>query len=111
MYGGDVKTINELAVSHYQGIKLWAEVVKRAGTLNHDKVVAAMAGVSIEGPSGKVTIDGQTHHVTLDVHVMEMLDQQLKELKSVPQRPPSDTQAVCNLYKNPNSSIQYELKI
>ena len=112
MYGGDVKTINELAVSHYQGIKLWAAGVKRAGTLNHDKLVAAMAsGVSIEGPSGKVTIDGQTHHVTLDVHVMEMRDQQLKELQSFPQRPPSDTQAVCNLYKNPNSSIQYEIKI
>lgn len=111
-YAGDVKTINELAVSNYQGIKLWAELVKHAGTLNHDKVVAAMAsGISIEGPSGKITIDGQTHHVTLDVHVMEMRDQQLKELQSFPQRPPSDTQAVCNLYKNPNSSIQQEIKI
>lgn len=112
MYKGNVKAIHELAVSHYQGIKLWAEGVKRAGTLNRDKVIAAMAsGVSIEGPTGKVTIDGQTHHVTLDVHVMEMRGQQLKELQAFPQRGPKDTQAVCNLYKNPKSSTQYELKI
>lgn len=112
MYPGNTKAIHELAVSHYQGIKLWAEGVKRAGSLNHDKVVAAMAsGVSIEGPSGKVTIDGQTHHVTLDVHVMEMRGQQLKELQSFPQRGPKDTQAVCDLRKDPKSSVQHEIKI
>jgi urea transport system substrate-binding protein len=112
MYPGNTKAIHELAVSHYQGIKLWAEGVKRAGSLKHDKVAAAMAsGISIEGPTGKVTIDGQTHHVTLDVHVMEMRGQQLKELQAFAQRGPKDTQAVCDLRKNPKSSTQYEIKI
>ena len=112
MYPGNTKAIHELAVSHYQGVKLWAEGVKRAGSVSRDKVAAAMAsGISIEGPSGKVTIDGQTHHVTLDVHVMEMRGQQLKQLQSFPQRAPKDTQAVCDLRKNPKSSQQHEIKI
>ena len=111
-HNGNTKAIHELAVLHYQGIKLWAEGVRKAGSIAHDKVLAAMAsGVSIDGPSGKVSIDPQTHHVTLDVHVMEIRGQQLKVLQSFPQRPPRETQAVCNLLTAPNTSTQYEIKL
>lgn len=112
MHSGNTKAIHELAVSHYQGVKLWAEGVKKAGSLERDKVAAAMAdGLSIVGPSGEVTIDKQTHHVTLDVHLMEMRDQKLKVLQTFPQRAPKDTQAVCDLVKKPASSTQFEIKI
>ncbi|MCW8225182.1 urea ABC transporter, partial [Verminephrobacter eiseniae] len=67
--------------------------------------------ISIDGPSGKVSIDGPTHHVTLDVHVMEIRGQQLKVLQSFAQRPPRETQAVCNLVKTPASSTQFEIKL
>ncbi len=111
MHGG-AKAINELAVLHYQGIKLWAEGVKKAGSLEHAKVASAMAsGVSIDGPSGRVSMDGQTHHVTLDVHVMEIRRQRLNVLQSFAQRPPRETQAVCNLVKSPSSSTQFEIKL
>ena len=112
MYGGNTKAITEVAVLHYQGIKLWAEGVRKAGSLKQDQVIRAMeAGLAIDGPSGKVSMDGQTHHVTLDVHVMEMRGQQLKVLQSFAQRPPRETQAVCNLVKAPNSSTQFEIKL
>ncbi|ABM56139.1 urea ABC transporter substrate-binding protein [Verminephrobacter eiseniae] len=112
MHGGNTKAINELAVLHYQGIKLWAEGVRKAGSLERAKVIGAMAsGISIDGPSGKVSIDGPTHHVTLDVHVMEIRGQQLKVLQSFAQRPPRETQAVCNLVKTPASSTQFEIKL
>jgi branched-chain amino acid transport system substrate-binding protein len=68
---GDTTAIHELAVSTYQGIMLWAEGVRKAGSIERDAVIEALeTGISIEGPAGKVTIDPQTHHATVDVHIM-----------------------------------------
>ena len=112
MHGGSTNAIHELAFAHYQGMKLWAEGVKKAGSIERAKVISAMANsLSTVGPSGKVTIDRQTHHLTLDVHVMEMKNQKLQVLQSFAQRPPRDTQALCDLTKNPTSSTQFEIKI
>lgn len=112
LHKGNTDAINELAVLHYQGIKLWAEGVRRANSMDRAKVIAAMAdGASIDGPSGKVTIDRATHHVTLDIHVMEIAGQKLKVLQSFSQRPPRETQAVCDLRKTPNASVQHEIKL
>lgn len=109
---GDVKPVNELAVSHYQGAMLWAEGVRRAQSVDTAKVVSALAqDVSIEGPTGKVVVDGQTHHVTLDVHVLEIKGQKLNVVQSFAQRPPRETQAVCDLRKNPGANQQFEIKL
>ena len=45
------------------------------------------------------------------VVVIEVKDQKLTVVKQIPQVPPLDTQAVCDLKANPNSNIQYEIKI
>ena len=109
---GDVKTLHELAAATYQGIHLWAEGVRRANSDAHDAVIKALeSGVSIEGPSGKVSIDPKTHHCTLDIHILEVMNQQLNVVRSFPQRPPLDTQQVCDLEKNPNTNKQFEIKI
>jgi len=112
LHQGNTEAINELAVLHYQGVKLWAEGVRRAKSLERAKVIAALAdGTSIDGPSGKVTIDRATHHVTLDIHVMEIGGQKLKVLQSFAQRPPRETQAVCDLRKTPGANVQHEIKL
>ena len=109
---GDTKLLNELAVSHYQGIKLWADAVKKAKSLKQADLTKAYAsGLAIDGPSGRVTLDPPTQHVSLDVHVMEIRGQKLNVKESFPQRPPRDTQGVCDLRKTPTSSMQYELKL
>ncbi len=109
---GNVDDIHEIAASSYDGLHLWAEGVRRAGTLDRMKVIEALeSGVSFTGPTGKVTIDGKTHHVTHDMHLIEIQKQQLTILKSLSQIPPSDTQRVCDLEKNPNDTTQYEIKI
>ncbi|MEO6032490.1 MAG: ABC transporter substrate-binding protein [Burkholderiaceae bacterium] len=111
-FNGNTKAIHELAVLHYQGIKLWAEGVRRAGNVKHDDVVRAMAAsLSIQGPSGTVTVDPATHHVTLDIHVMEIRGQKLNVKQTYAQRPPRETQAVCDLRKTPNASEQHEIKL
>lgn len=109
---GDASAIHELAVSTYQGVMLWAKGVRQAGSVEHDAVVEALeTGISIEGPAGKITIDPQTHHATLDVHIMEVEDQGMTVIETFPQVAPTDTQAVCNLTENPDDNQQYEIQI
>ena len=109
---GDSNAIHEIAVSNYQGVLMWAEGVRKAGSLDRDAVIAALeTGISIEGPAGKVTVDPKTHHAVLDVHIMEMENQGMRVIKTLPQRQPIDTQAVCDLSANPDDNTQYEIKI
>jgi urea transport system substrate-binding protein len=109
---GDTKIVHEIAVSQYQGIKLWAECVRKAGSVEREAVLKAIeAGPSIEGPAGKVAIDAKTHHASLDINVMEVRNQKLTILETVKQRAPSDTARYCDLQKNPNENKQYEVDI
>lgn len=110
--GGRDIHVNELAASTYQGVMIWAEGVRKAGALDRDSVIEALeTGVSIDGPAGKMTVDPQTHHAVLDVHIMEFENQSTKVIKSISQRPPIDTQAVCDLKADPDDNTQYEIKI
>jgi branched-chain amino acid transport system substrate-binding protein len=110
-FGADYPNITELAMGTYQGFKLWAEGVKKAGTLDRMKVIAALeSGISIDGPSGKVTIDAETHHCVLNVSIAEVKNKQLSIVETFQQQKPTDTSAVCNLKKNPNDNQQYVIK-
>ena len=109
---GDTKAIHEIAVSQYQGIKLWAEAVKKAGSLDRAKMLAALeSGPSIQGPGGTVTLDAKTHHATLDIKVMEVKNQKLTIKQQFKARKPIDTAQSCDLSKNPNDNTQYEVKV
>ena len=68
-------------------------------------------GISIDAPSGKVTIDPPTHHCVLDVHIAEVKDKKLNVLEDFAQQKPADTAAVCDLIKNPTDNQQYVIKI
>ena len=109
---GDTKVVHEIAVSQYQGIMLWAACVKKAGSLDRDKMLAAIeSGVSIQGPGGKITLEPKTHHATLDIKVMEVKGQKLTIKQEFKARPPSDTLQFCDLQKNPAENKQFEVKI
>ena len=111
-FGADYPNITELAMGTYQGFRLWAEGVKKAGSIDRMKVIEALeTGISIDAPSGKVTIDPPTHHCILDVHIAEVNNKKLNVLEDFPQQKPTDTAAVCNLIKNPNDNQQYVIKI
>lgn len=109
---GDTSLIHEIAVSNYQGIMTWAEAVRQAGSTEREALISALeSGLSIDGPAGRVTVDPKTHHAVLDVHIMEMENQGMKVIETLPQRQPIDTQAVCDLAANPNDNTQYEIEI
>ena len=107
-YGDDAPYLNELATRYYEGVYLWAEGVKKAGSTELDAVVSALdTPVSIDGPSGKVEIEPKTHHAVQNVYLAELQDQKYTILESYEQQPPSDTLLVCDLVANPNQSKFY----
>jgi urea transport system substrate-binding protein len=109
---GDTKIVHELAVSQYQGIKLWAEAVKKAGSVERNAVLKVLeSGPRIEAPSGTVTLDAKTHHAALDIYVMEVRGQKLTIKDTYKQRPPADTAQYCDLIKNPKENKQFEVKV
>ena len=111
-FGKDYPNITELAMGTYQGFKLWAEGVKKANSVDIAKVTTALeSGISIEGPSGKVTIDPATHHCILHVSIAETRNKQLNIVQTFQQQAPTDTSAVCNLQKNPRDNQQYVIKV
>ena len=110
-FGADYPNVTELAMGTYQGFKLWVEGVKKAGAIDVAKVVAGLeSGISIEAPSGKVSIDPPTHHCVLNVSIAEVKDKKFNILETFKQAPPSDTSAVCDLKKNPKDNQQYVIK-
>jgi len=111
-FGADYPNVTELACGTYQGFKLWAEGVKKAGSTDQMKVTEALeSGISIDGPSGKVTLDPATHHCVLNVSLAEVQDKKFKIIQTFDQALPSDTSAVCNLKKNPKDNQQYVIKV
>jgi len=109
---GDTGMVHELAVSHYQAVMLWAAAVRKAGGVERDPMVKALEdNLSIDGPGGKLTVDPKTHHLILDIHLREIMDQKMTIVRDFAQRSPVDTQQVCDLVARPNDTKQYEIKI
>lgn len=59
------------AAAEYTGMMLYAEAVKKAGTTKTEAVIKALeSGISYDGPQGKVSIYGPTHHATQDIWII-----------------------------------------
>jgi ABC-type branched-subunit amino acid transport system substrate-binding protein len=108
-FSGETDYIGEYGEYGHRAVMLWAEAVKKANSVAPDDVIAALDGVTYDGAGGLYTIDGQTNHVIMDVHVgVGNRTGSFDLISSFSQRPPADTQAVCNLFENPNDTTQYE---
>jgi branched-chain amino acid transport system substrate-binding protein len=108
-FSGETDYIGEYGEYGYRGIMLWAEAVRRAGSVEPDKVIAALGGTKFDGPGGLYTIDGQTNHTVMDIHIaIGNAQNGFDVVRSFSQRQPKDTQDVCDLVKNPNDTKQYE---
>jgi urea transport system substrate-binding protein len=100
--------LNELVAATYQGAKLWAAAVEKAGSTAHDDVVKALdSPVSIAGPAGTVTIDPATHHCVQDVHVAEAKAGAFSIIQSFAQQSTDNSGGRCDLRANPADSSQY----
>ena len=60
------------AAQGYDGIYFLAEGVKKAGSLDAEKVVAALEGLSIDAPRGKATLRKEDHQLYADYMIGEI---------------------------------------
>lgn len=113
-FSGEKEYVGEYGEYGDRGLKLWAEAVKQAGDPAPDAVIEAIAkgSVAYDGAGGRYSIDGQTNHTTMDIHiVVGNRAGTFDVIKSFSQRPPTDTQLVCDLNVNPDDTTQYEPKL
>lgn len=108
-YGANYPYITDSAVAVWNGWHLWAEAVKKANSLERDKVTAALeSGISIAAPSGTVTMDGPSHHLTQSVSIAQTNDKKGFSVVDTKQAvPPSYEKSVCDLVKNPSTNKQF----
>ena len=56
----------------YRGMMMWAAAVKEAGTLDQDKVIAALDHAKIaEGPGGPAGMVPGQHHVRMNMYIAQ----------------------------------------
>lgn len=104
----DTPYISELAAATYEGVYLWAEGVRKAGSIDRMAVIEALErGISFDGPTGKVTLDQATHHTTRNAFLAKVKDRKWSVTESFADAKPLDTASVCDLVKNPTDNKQY----
>ena len=82
----DKPLTNDPMEATYIGINMWAQAVKKAGTTDVDKVIAAMAGQTFPAPGGFMsTMDPKNHHLHKPVFIGEVkADGQFKVVWKTP---------------------------
>jgi branched-chain amino acid transport system substrate-binding protein len=108
-YGADHGYITDSAVAVWNGWHLWAKAVQKAGTTDRAKVIAALeSGISVESPSGTVTMDGPSHHVIQNTYFAQANDSHgftiIGDQKAVP---PAFEKEKCDLIGNPGLHTQF----
>jgi urea transport system substrate-binding protein len=69
----DKPLTNDPMEATYIGINMWAQAVKKAGSTDTDKVIAAMAGQTFKAPSGITSeMDPKNHHLHKSVFIGEV---------------------------------------
>jgi urea transport system substrate-binding protein len=69
----DTVVTNDPMEATYVGIHMWAQAVKKAGTIDVDKVRVSMAGQTFKAPSGfTLTMDKTNHHLHKPVMIGEV---------------------------------------
>lgn len=97
--------INGEVFGGYSGVMLWAEAVKRAGSLERDAVLAALeSGIRWDGPAGVMTTDGPSHNTTQDVHIITVKNRVWSLIETKKQIAPDTYGGRCNVFTNPNQT-------
>ncbi len=95
----DYGYVGSLGMADYQGMYLWAEAVRKADSLDREKVIQAFeSGISIDGPSGVLSSHPRTHYCTMDMYLARVENSRFRVLETWQQVPPvTDADTQCNV--------------
>ncbi|MGY0426541.1 MAG: urea ABC transporter substrate-binding protein, partial [Polaribacter sp.] len=101
-YGNDIPIISG-AVDVWNAVNLWAKAVKIASSTKSKKVIKVLeSGLSFEGPNGKVTLLGKSHHLKQNIYLAKGNNSQKFEIiKVFAEVIPEYEEKICDLIKNP----------
>ena len=68
------RVTNDPMEAHYIGFNMWVKAVEKAGTVDPDKVIDAMIGVTVPNLSGGYAAMMPNHHITKPVLIGEIED-------------------------------------
>ncbi|KFI48012.1 MULTISPECIES: urea ABC transporter substrate-binding protein [Bifidobacterium] len=74
---GENRPTSDPMESAYTSVYLWKGMVEKAKSFDVDKVKAAADGVTFDAPEGKVTVDGENHHIYKTSYIGEIGDDKL----------------------------------
>lgn len=104
--------ISDLGMATLIGWKMWEAAVRKAGTVDRMEVIKALeSGIEVDTPSGKVGMDGHTHHCVLNMYLCEVKNRKFEILKTFNKVAPTDTAGVCDLIRHPDTNKQFEPKL
>jgi urea transport system substrate-binding protein len=107
-YGADYDYVTDSAVTVWNGWHLWAQAVEQARSIDRDKVIEALeSDISIDSPSGRVTLDGRSHSVVQAINIAETDGKGFRVIDTQEDVPPSFEQQVCDLKANPSLNRQF----
>jgi ABC-type branched-chain amino acid transport systems, periplasmic component len=66
------RVTNDPMEAHVIGFNMWVEAVKKAGTTDPDKVIAAIIGVKVPNLTGGISEMLPNHHITKPVLIGEI---------------------------------------
>lgn len=108
MFPGSSKDLSELDSATYDGIMLWAEGVKKAGSVEQSKVIAALeSGISIDSPAGPVSLSPELHATIRNAYLAKPVSGKWDIMETYPNQTPTDTGTQCDLVKNPHMAKQF----
>jgi len=63
---------SKFSVSSYEAVMWLAQAIKKAGSIETDKVIAALEGSTYHGPQGTKTMDSASHQASLTIYMMKI---------------------------------------
>jgi branched-chain amino acid transport system substrate-binding protein/urea transport system substrate-binding protein len=64
--GGDKTPVSQYAFTHYVSLYAAKAAFEKSGAIDSEALVNGLEGISVDSPTGKVTV-GKDHHVTLEM--------------------------------------------
>lgn len=71
--GGSKRVTDDPIFWGYVGLHIWKMAVEKAGTTDVDAVLAALPGLEIPTPAGKIVVDPRNHHTAKPVYIARIL--------------------------------------